>query len=194
MVAQQTENSGRIIVTIFYTGAESGAQLVSSIHRVARKVWDREDLDPRPWRLDILGWPEMQAQAANDIACSDIVVIPADHAHADAAFFRRWAETWPAALGDCRLLLVPHHGVADTRPRVQQFVRWLQELASSKGMDFIQAGPGDGALSDLPSLGREKPVPSIGESLPNPFQLRAGDVSLSDSQPPRVSRFLGLNE
>src|SRR2546422_344134 len=94
----------------------------------------------------------MQAQAIQDIACSDVVVVPADDAYAASAFFHRWAETWPAALNERRLLLVPRSGVGDTLgwPQLQQFVQWLQELAARKGMDFADAG---GSYGSLPSVG-----------------------------------------
>jgi hypothetical protein len=98
-----------------------------------------EVLDPRPWRLDVLQWPEMQAEATRDIANSRIVVVPADDAYASSEFFRRWVETWPAAPDGQRLLLVPQRGAADKPPRVRQFVQWLEEICTQKGMDFTEA-------------------------------------------------------
>src|SRR5207245_3723642 len=90
-------------------------------------------------RLDVLQLPGMQAEATRDIANSRIVLVPADDAYASSEFFRRWVETWPAALDGPRLLLVPRRGAADLPPRVRQFVQWLEEICTQKGMDFAEA-------------------------------------------------------
>src|SRR2546426_5813351 len=103
-------------VTIFYPDATYGAQLVGAFHRAVGGLGEMKALDPRPWRLDVLQWPEMEAEATRDIANSRIVVVPADDAYASSEFFRRWVETWPAALDEQRLLLVPRRGTADTPP------------------------------------------------------------------------------
>jgi hypothetical protein len=144
-MGSQPEGRGKMIVTIFYPDATYGARLVGTLHRAVGALDKQSDLDPRPWRLDILEWPEMQAQAIKDVACSDIVVVPSDAAYAGSAFFRSWAETWPAAVDHRRMLLVPRRGVEDATPQRQQFVQWLQELAARKGMGFVSAG-----ASDLP--------------------------------------------
>ena len=129
----------KIIVTIFYPDATYGARLVGAFHRAVAGLGEMEGLDPRPWRLDVLQWPEMQAEATRDIANSRIVVVPADDAYACSEFFRRWVETWPAALDGHRLLLVPRRGAADTPPRVREFVQWLEKKCTQKGMDFTEA-------------------------------------------------------
>ena len=129
----------KMLVTIFYPDATYGAQLVGAFHRAVAGLGEMEALDPRPWRLDVLQWPEMQAEATRDIANSRIVVVPADDAYASSEFFRRWVETWPAALDGQRLLLVPRRGAADTPPRVREFVQWLEEICTQKGLDFTEA-------------------------------------------------------
>ena len=68
----------KMLVTIFYPDATYGAQLVGAFHREIASLPEMEVLDPRPWRLDVLQWPEMQAEATRDIASSRIVVVPAD--------------------------------------------------------------------------------------------------------------------
>jgi len=128
----------KMVVTIFYPDATYGAQLVGAFHRAVGGLGEMEALDARPWRLDVLQWPEMEAEATRDIANSRIVVVPADDAYASSEFFRRWVKTWPAAL-DERLLLVPRRGVADTPPRVREFVQWLQKICTQKAMDFMEA-------------------------------------------------------
>jgi hypothetical protein len=133
------EGHEKMSVTIFYPDATYGAQLVGAFHRAVAGLREMEVLDPRPWRLDVLQWPEMQAEATRDIANSRIVVVPADDAYASSEFFRRWVETWPAAPDGQRLLLVPQRGAADIPPRVRQFVQWLEEICTQKGMDFTEA-------------------------------------------------------
>src|SRR5438034_5620321 len=84
----------KMIVTIFYPDATLGAQLVGAFHRAVAGLGEMEALDPRPWRLDVLQWPEMQAEATHDIGNSRVVVVPADDAYASSEFFRQWVETW----------------------------------------------------------------------------------------------------
>ena len=144
------EGRERMVVTLFYPDAAYGAQLVTAFRRAIAGLGETEPLDPRPWRLDVLQWPEMHAEAARDIANSRIVVVPADDAYASSKFFRRWVEGWPAALDGPRLLLVPRRGAADTPPRVRQFVQWLREVCAQKGMDFTE---GEMAERRGPALG-----------------------------------------
>ena len=70
-----------------------------------------------------------------------LIVVPADDDYASSEVFRRWVETWPAALDGQRLLLVPRRGAADIPPRVRQFVQWLEEICTQKGMEFTEAEP-----------------------------------------------------
>ena len=83
----QAENSRKIVVTIFYPDAARGARLVAAFHRSLKNLGGADALDPRPWRLDILEWPEMQAQATQDIAGSDVIVVPADDSLRQFGFF-----------------------------------------------------------------------------------------------------------
>lgn len=190
----QPKDSGKIIVTIFYPDATSGAHLVEAFHRSLKNLGEADALDPRPWRLDILEWQEMQAQATQDIACSDVVVIPADDTYASSAFFRRWVETWPNALDGRPLLLVPSRGVGDPWPSPQQlFVKWLQELAGRKGMEFADARVEDQPIH--PWSGQEEKVtPPGGTFSPAHDDLHSVDDDLADWQSPPAPRFLGLNE
>src|ERR1051326_2903633 len=100
------------------------------------KLGEMEALDPRPWRLDVLQWPEMKAEASHDVACSRVIVVPADEAYAGSEFFRRWVEDWPAAAHGRRLLLMPRRGAGETPLRVRQFVQWLQAGCARKGMEL----------------------------------------------------------
>jgi hypothetical protein len=141
---------GKMVVTIFYPDARSGARLVGALRRAVRGLGAMKWLDPRPWRLDVLRWPEAQAEASRDVASSRIVVVPAEPASAGAEFFRRWMECWAAGLEERRLLLVPRRGAAaSTAPGIRQFVQWLQAMAAKKGMDFAETEmPGEPSSSD----------------------------------------------
>lgn len=193
-MGSEPENPGKMIVTIFHPDVATGTHLAGVFYHALSDLGESDALDPRPWRLDILEWPEMQAQAIHDVTSSDIVVVPADDTYADSEFFRRWAETWPAAPDGRRLLLVPRCGVADTPPRLQQFVQWLRELAARKGMDFVHVGAGDAALPHLPAEGLAEPAPLVGQPVSAHPSLSAGVSSLADRQPPPAPSFWGLNE
>ena len=130
------EGREKMVATIFYPDAAYGAQLVAAFRRAIAGLGEIEALDLRPWRLDVVQWPEMQAEATHDVACSGVVVVPADEAYASSECFRRWVQGWPVADGR-RLLLVPRRGAGET-PGVRQFVQWLQEVCAQKGMDFTE--------------------------------------------------------
>jgi len=182
----------KMLVTIFYPDATYGAQLVGAFHRAVAGLGEMEALDPRPWRLDVLQWPEMQAEATRDIANSRIVVVPADDAYASSEFFRRWVETWPAALDGPRLLLVPRRGAADLPPRGRQFVQWLEEICTQKGMDFAEAEMAEVLTSSAQDQGvmnsrRVSPL------APRQEQDRLATY-VPEGEKPVARRFWGLNE
>src|ERR1041384_2259986 len=183
MIARQTENSGKLVVTIFYPDATSGARLAGAVHRVVRNLGGGDALDPRPWRLDILEWPEMQAQAAHDIACCDIVVVPADDAYAGSTFFRRWAETWPGGRDRRRLLLATRCGVAETPSRPQQFADWLRELAARKGMDWVPCAKLDAAPAILPGERSKSRLHASDRPFPPGSNPRPGASCFAERQP-----------
>jgi hypothetical protein len=189
----QAENPGKIVVTIFYPDAARGARLVEAFHRSLKNLGGADALDPRPWRLDILEWPEMQAQATQDIAGSDVIVVPADDSYASSVFFRRWVETWPVALEARQLLLVHVNGVGDpwTSSLQRQFVNWLQELAERKGMELALVGAGDGLIQSWPDL-KEQVTPPAGRLAPSHPERQVRDDYLAEAPP--APRFLGLNE
>ncbi len=182
-----------MVATIFYPDAAYGAQLVAAFRRAIAGLGEMETLDPRPWRPDVLQWPEMQAEATRDVANSRIVVVPADEACASSEFFRRWVESWPAALDVQRLLLVPRRGAADTPPRVRQFVQWLQEVCAQKGMDFTE---GEMAEGPTPSVVSQRARDSRG--LVSPLEPPGGRDTLAayvpEREKPAEPRFWGLNE
>lgn len=189
----RAENSEQIVVTIFYPDAARGAHLVAAFHRSLKNLGGTDALDPRPWRLDILEWPEMQAQATQDIAGSDVIVVPADDTYASSVFFRRWVETWPAALEARQLLLVHINSVGDPWPSSlqRQFVNWLQELAERKGMELVLVGAGDGLIQSWPDL-KEQVTPAAGRLAPSHPERHVRDDYLAEAPP--APRFLGLNE
>lgn len=194
-MAMPTKDSGKIVVTIFYPDATSGAHLVAAFQNSLKNLGEADALDLRPWRLDILEWPEMQVQATHDVACSDIVVIPNDDAYARSAFFRRWCETWPTASEAQQLVMVPAPDlggswIATSPP---QFVHWLQELAGRKGMELAVAGTSDGRIRPASNL-TEVGVPSTGPLLSPPHEFQTMDEYPADLQSPPAPRFLGLNE
>ena len=131
------EDREKMVATIFCPDAAYGAQLVAAFRRAIAGLGEIEALDLRPWRLDVLQWPEMQAEATHDVACSSVVVVPADEAYASSECFRWWVQGWPVSDGR-RLLLVPRRGAGETPPRVRQFVHWLKEVCAQKGMDFTE--------------------------------------------------------
>ena len=182
----------QMVVTIFYPDAAYGSKLVAAFHRAIAGLGEMEALDPRPWRLDVLQWPEMQAEATHDVACSRVVVVPADDAYASSEFFRRWVEGWPAADGQ-RLLLVPRRGAAETPPRVRQFVQWLQEVCAQKGMDFTE---GEVTEGPTPSALNQSAMDSRG--LVSPLEPPGGRDTLAAYVPewekPAEPRWWGLNE
>jgi hypothetical protein len=183
----------KLIVTIFYPDATYGAQLVGAFHRAVGGLGEREALDPRPWRLDVLQWPEVQAEATHDIANSRVVAVPADDAYASSDFFRRWVEAWPAALDGQRLLLVPRRGAADTPPRVRQFVQWLQEICAQKGMDFTEAEMPE----VLTSSAQDQAVmdsKGVVSPLASPQQRDKLASYVPEWERPVEPRFWGLNE
>jgi hypothetical protein len=53
---------------------------VGAFQRTIAGLGEMEALDPRPWRPDVLQWPEMQAEARHNVACSRVIVVPADAA------------------------------------------------------------------------------------------------------------------
>jgi hypothetical protein len=189
----QPEDSLKIKVTVFYPDATCAAHLVAALHRALKELGEDDALDLRPWRLDILEWPEMQAQATQDVACSDVVVVPSDAAYAGSAFFPFWAEAWPAALDGRRLLLVPRRGVPDTAQR-QQFVQWLQGLAARKGMDFVHVETGEAAAPYLPAQGREEAATPVRKPVSAYPPRGTQEVYRANWQPLRESRYGGLNE
>jgi hypothetical protein len=166
---------------------------VAAFHRALKELGEDDALDLRPWRLDILEWPEMQVQATQDVACSDVVVVPSDTAYADSAFFLSWAEAWPAASDGRRLLVAPRCGGADTA-QLQQFVQWLQGLAVRKGMDFMHAETGEAAVPYLPAQGWEEAAPTVGKSVSAHPPRGTQEDYRANWQPPRDPRYWGLNE
>ena len=187
------DGNEKIIVTILYPDAKYGAQWLGAFHRAVGGLGEREALDPRPWRLDVLQWPEMRAEATHDIANSRIVVVPADDAYASSDFFRRWVKAWPAALDGQRLLLVPRRGAADTPPRVGHFVQWLQELCTQKGMDFTEAEMAEvltSSAQDQDVMDNRSVVSPLA-----PSQQRDKLASyVPEWEKPLEPRFWGLNE
>jgi len=182
-----------MIVTIFYPDAMLGAQMVGAFYRVVAGLGEMEALDPRPWRLDVLQWPEMQAEATRDIANSRIVVVPADDAYASSEFFRRWVETWPAALDVPRLLLVPRRGAANIPPRVRQFVQWLEEICTQKGMDFAEAEMAEVLTSSAQDQGVMNSRRVVSPLAPRQEQGRLATY-VPEGEKPVERRFWGLNE
>ena len=180
-------------VTIFYPDATYGAQLVGAFHRAVGGLGEMKALDPRPWRLDVLQWPEMEAEATRDIANSRIVVVPADDAYASSEFFRRWVETWPAALDEQRLLLVPRRGTADTPPRVRQFVQWLQKICTQKAMDFMEAEMAEVLTSFAQDQGVMDSRRVVSPLAPRQEQGRSATY-VPEGEKPVERRFWGLNE
>jgi hypothetical protein len=191
----QAENSGKIVATIFYPDAARGARLVEAFHRSLKNLGGGDALDPRPWRLDILEWPEMQAQATQDIAGSDVIVVPADDTYASSVFFRRWVETWPTALEARQLLLVHINGVGDpwSSSVQRQFVNWLQELAERKGMELALVGADDAFIQSWSDLNEQVTSPA-GRLAPSHPKRQATDDYLAEWETPPAPRFLGLNE
>jgi len=189
----QADGHEKLIVTIFYPDATYGAQWVAAFHRAVGGLAERETLDPRPWRLDVLQWPEMQAEAMHDIANSRIVVVPADDAYASSEFFRRWSETWPAALDGQRLLLVPRRGAADTPPRVRQFVRWLQELCARKRMDFTETEMAEVLTSSAPDQAVMDSSRVVSPLAPPPQRDKLASY-VPEWEKPVEPRFWGPNE
>src|SRR5437899_8778998 len=183
----------KMVVTIFYPDATYGAQMVGAFHRAVGGLGEMEALDPRPWRLDVLQWPEMQAEATRDIVNSRIVVLPADDAYASSEFFRRWVETWPAALDGQRLLLVPRRGAADTPPRVREFVQWLEEICTQKGMDFTEAEMAEVLTSSAQDQG-VMDCRRVVSTLAPPQQGDKLASYLPEWEKPVEPRFWGLNE
>jgi hypothetical protein len=183
----------KVLVTIFYPDATYGAQLVGAFHRAVAGLPEMEVLDTRPWRLDVLQWPEMQAEATRDIAKSRIVVVPADDAYASSEFFRRWVETWPAALDGQRLLLVPRRGAADIPPRVRQFVQWLEEICTQKGMDFTEAELAKVLTSSAQDQGVMDSRRVVSPLAPRQEQDRLATY-VPEGEKPVERRFWGLNE
>jgi hypothetical protein len=189
----QPEDSLKLKVTVFYPDSTCAAHLVAAFHRALQELGEDDALDLRPWRLDILEWPEMQAQATQDVACSDVVVVPSDAAYAGSAFFTSWAEAWPAALDGRRLLLVPRRGVPNTAQR-QQFVQWLHGLAARKGMDFVHVETGEAAVTCLPAQWREEAAPPVAKPVSTHPPRGTQEVYRGQWQPPREPRYWGLNE
>jgi hypothetical protein len=175
---------GKITVTVFYPDAASGKQWIQAIQRTLWEMGEGEDLDARPWRLDILLWPEMQTQALRDLSASAVVIVPADDTYATSTLFRHWASTWPSAVSGERLLLVPALGAAKSSPLVQPFILWLKNLAAEKGMEFADAEVIAETLGGESILKQENPLkPPRHPGDPNP-----------DWQAPPEERFWGLNE
>ncbi len=185
------EGREQMVVTIFYPDASYGAQLVAAFHRAMAGLGEMEALDPRPWRLDVLQWPEMQAEATHDVACSRVVVVPADETYAGSEFFRRWVEGWPAVNGR-RLLLVPQHGAGET-PQVRQFVQWLQGICTQKGMDFTE---GEITEEPTPSAMSHRPTDGTGlhTSLGTSRERDRLSAHVLEWEKPPAPRFWGLNE
>jgi len=181
----------KITVTVFYPDAISGSQWIEAIRRVLWELGEGDTLDPRPWRLDILRWPEMQAQALRDIAASAVVIVPADEAYAGSEFFQDWTERWPQAVGGERLLLVTRLGDS---PLLDPFLTWLRQLAVKKGMDF----------ADTQALVEKSPGISVhGQTTPSTSTQTQGLAPASETNPRRAGdktkpsptlRFWGLNE
>ena len=183
----------KMLVTIFYPDATYGVQLVGAFHCAVAGLGEMEALDLRPWRLDVLQWPEMQAEATRDIANSRIVVVPADDAYASSEFFRRWVETWPAALDGPRLLLVPRRGAANIPPRVRQFVQWLEEICTQKGMDFAEAEMAEVLTSSAQDQGVMDSRRVVSPLAPRQEQGRLATY-VPEGEKPVERRFWGLNE
>jgi hypothetical protein len=186
------EGREQMVVTIFYPDAAYGAQLVAAFHRALAGLGEMEAMDPRPWRLDVLQWPEMQAEATRDVACSRVVVVPADESYARSEFFRRWVAGWPAT-DERRLLLVPRRGAAETPTQVRQFVQWLQEICAGKGMDFTE-----GELTEVPTPSAVSQKAMGGRGLVPPLVTSGRRDTLAAYVPelekPAATRFWGLNE
>jgi hypothetical protein len=187
------EDREKMVATIFYPDAAYGAQLVGAFQRAIAGLGEMEALDPRPWRLDVLQWPEMKAEASHDVACSRVIVVPADEAYAGSEFFRRWVEDWPAAAHGRRLLLMPRRGAGETPLRVRQFVQWLQAVCARKGMDFSEAEMAEALTSSVPDpavMDSRRLVPPLTES-----QQREMLATYSPEwEKPVAPRFWGLNK
>src|ERR1043166_1902431 len=169
------EDREKMVATIFYPDAAYGAQLVGAFQRA------------------IAGLGEMEAQASHDVACSRVIVVPADEAYAGSEFFRRWVEDWPAAAHGRRLLLMPRRGAGETPLRVRQFVQWLQAVCARKGMDFSEAEMAEALTSSVPDpavMDSRRLVPPLTES-----QQREMLATYSPEwEKPVAPRFWGLNK
>ncbi len=195
-MAMQTTDAGKIVVTIFYPNATTGANLVQAFHQSLKNLGEAEALDARPWRLDVLEWPEMRSQAVHDVANSAIIVVPADNAYAGSTFFRHWVESWPIGLDGCSLLLVSTGNQLETEstPEIPQFTRWLRDIAVRKGMEFTDTQVETGLIA--PGTRRDEgraAAAARGFSQANDHSKIAGDL-LTDWQLPPAPRFRGLNE
>jgi CTP:molybdopterin cytidylyltransferase MocA len=133
----------RLNIVVLYANNAMMRQVLD-IYGRAQAAFKEAEVDSEPWLLQVFTEPERRVAASQALARADMVVVNPDHPHVHSKAFRRWAETWPAAsISSPSALVVFHHGGSDG-PRVASGVsslRWLQELAGRKGMDFITNQP-----------------------------------------------------
>ena len=113
--------------------------------------------------------------------------------NASSEFFPRWVEAWPAALDGQRLLLVPRRGGADTPPRVRQFVQWLQEICTQKGMGFGEAKLAEALTTSALDQGVMDSTRAVSPLAP-PQQQDMLETHVPEWRKPMEPRFWGLNE
>lgn len=123
-----------ITVTIFYQDQSAAADTVVACRRALTRPDIDHELSLRPWRLDILDWPEMQTQSNRDIAESDVIVVCFADDCTEWVRFIRFAGSWPSYPGPPCQVLAPFR-----RNPVKEvpFLDSLREVAIRKGMEFL---------------------------------------------------------
>lgn len=149
-------------VTILYQDLLAAAEAVAACRRALAGAGIDPDFSARPWRLDILDWPEMQTQLKRDIAESDVIVFCAGDDPADCEKALRFAQRWPTAHGGERRAVAPF---CRNPCRCGLLAAWfrgsLREIAAGKGMEFL-SDIWPGVDVERPEAGqREEPHPAV---------------------------------
>ena len=147
-----------ITVTIFYQDQPAATDAVVACHRAFARSGIDQDLSLRPWRLDILGWPEMWTQSKRDIAESDVIVVCCGDDRTEWGRFMHFAGSWPSTQVPPLQALAPFcRNPLKEVPCLDSF----REIAVRKGMEFL-TGSWPGAEARCPEAGRrEEPQAAV---------------------------------
>lgn len=127
-------------MAIFYVNECMAREALTDCIKALEIMDPEPNINVFPWRLEILGWPEMKSQLESDLVASDIVVVCAsDHSSGNWKEFLRLAERLPFSLDGTRRTFIAFQSPRQRNgPQEKRFLNSLRCLARNHDMDFLQ--------------------------------------------------------